>query len=201
MTSISRPGEAMVVAQTVALLAIDVAFIVTASFGSSRQNWWFLHIPSGSFVLETAVGTRDIMHVFIEVLLVGISVAAYLAAVLICRMRRERRFLKNKNAHKTVRGGHNDLKNGVLDEKIESTKDGFAERDSTPSSEDKNESGSGQLQRQAAVKQWRSLGEPDLEGLEMDMALLLLLVLVVIGQISCWCNRRFYNASISSKSS
>ena len=130
MTSISRLGEAMVVAQTVALLAIDVAFIVTASFGSSRQKWWFLHIPGGSFVLETAVGTRDIMHVFIEVLLVGISVAAYLAAVLICRMRQKRRSLRSSAAHKNVRGGHNDLKNGVVDEKIESTKDGFAERGS-----------------------------------------------------------------------
>ena len=87
------------VAQAGTLLLVDVSCIVAASTlplpGSHKsQALWFLKAPSGAFVLDTAIGKRDIMHIFIEVLLIGIAFGASIAVGLICRMRQKRQLHK-----------------------------------------------------------------------------------------------------------
>lgn len=95
----------MVMAQTVALLVTDVGSIMMASIlpGSKMagQRFWFAKAPSGDFVLETALGQRDIMQLFIEVLILGIGVAAYMAAQLICKMRRLRHSMSQSTSKGT----------------------------------------------------------------------------------------------------
>ena len=173
----------MVVAQAAVLLAVDVACIVAASTaGDGSQKWWFLSIPSGSFVLETAVGMRDIMHVFIEVLLVGIGIAAYIAAKLICQMRQKKRSLRKAESESAagtgVSGGHISTRSKSWKE---DTQNGSS-RHSAPSLSKGKVGSTIKDQRVKAAKKQRSrLGGIDIEGIEKEAAVLLLLILTVIG--------------------
>lgn len=120
----------MIVAQTVVLLTADVGFILLASVwhtpaGFESQRFWFLRAPRGSFVLETTVGKRGIMHIFIEVLIVGISLVAYLATQLICKMRQKKQRLRDiaSNANSEAAKASPTAVNGIKErgKKMQST--------------------------------------------------------------------------------
>ena len=176
----------MVVAQTVVLLVVDVACIVTAStVGSSSQKWWFLTIPSGSFVLETAVGTRDIMHVFIEVLLTGIFIAAYLAAMLIGKMRQKKRLLQAKYENTIVGSVNGQAGSGLSDGRTKEKQNGSMSKSASPSSRGKDKRASREQQIQASLKQRTISGSID--GIEIEVAALFLLTLTVIGAYPLPC--------------
>ena len=179
----------MVVAQAVVLLAVDVACIVTAStFGSSGQKWWFLDIPSGSFVLETAVGMRDVMHVFIEVLLAGICVAAYFAALLICKMRQKKRLMREGKHEIAIGGRVNGQKgSGVSDARTKEAQNGPYSDSATSVSRGKIFSASREQHNQASPKQRTMSGLID--GIEIEVVALLLLALTVIGMHLLPCTR------------
>jgi len=60
-------GEAMVVAQTITLLLTDVISIAATYLATAAQGW---PPPSGGGVfLQTPLGGRHAMHVFVEVMI------------------------------------------------------------------------------------------------------------------------------------
>lgn len=178
-------GEGMVVAQTLTLLLADLMNIMAASLSGSGQNLWFLKNPSSSFVLDTTLGRRGIIHIFIEILLVGISLAAYLAATLICHIRRKRNL--QEDIHAKITAKQEMPEDGQIATKKQINGFGNGPSISPPSSSPpirKGHSRNGDSQYQHS-----HLRKAGLRGTKLEAGLLLLLVLGTIGKVPRKCSK------------
>ena len=181
------------VAQTGALLAVDVGHIAVASTlrpppGHRSQAFWFARAPTGAFVLATVVGRRDVMHVFIELLLAGIGAAACAAGALVCRMRRKRRRIRAGPSAKQPVAGHSRAEADRADQRQEGgwaaerpgDRDGSAIEKHT---DQRHRRPCDPLADRGARDRWK-LPLTLVEGIEEEAAVLLLLILVVAGYCS-----------------